>query len=198
MGADPATLSPVGQPIYGYRAAYEQEIPAAESGKYWLAAYVRDEAEGTVQSQPRPVVVALPPASVGLPGSHGASPTYSGTDADFLQAAGNPHFASLRSTLLTAETVTTLLPPFPPLTFIVGDRHVSSTHREEIHATLDAGIPAGGITFPVDPAAVDQLLDQMEDIFNSRNFPRPGLYSLICQVAAMGQPPPPPARHMSQ
>jgi hypothetical protein len=92
---------------------------------------------------------------------------------------------------LTAETVTTLLPPFPPLTFIVGDRHVSSTHREEIHTALDAGIPAGGITFPVDPVAVDQTLNQMEDIFNSRNFPRPGLYSLICQVAAMGQPPPP-------
>ncbi|MDZ4338638.1 MAG: hypothetical protein U1B94_00315 [candidate division NC10 bacterium] len=54
MGVDPATLAPVGQPIYGYRAAYQQEIPVAESGQYWLAAYVRDEAGGTVQSQPRP------------------------------------------------------------------------------------------------------------------------------------------------
>ncbi|HZX61297.1 MAG TPA: hypothetical protein VFF51_06100, partial [Candidatus Methylomirabilis sp.] len=35
-GTDTASPAPVGQPIYGYRAAYQQEIPVAESGRYWL------------------------------------------------------------------------------------------------------------------------------------------------------------------
>jgi hypothetical protein len=42
MGVDPNNLTPVGQPIYGYRQGYQQEIPVAESGVYWVSAYARD------------------------------------------------------------------------------------------------------------------------------------------------------------
>src|SRR5438552_1513196 len=37
LGADPSRLAPVGEPIYGYRPAYQQTIAVAESGSYWIA-----------------------------------------------------------------------------------------------------------------------------------------------------------------
>lgn len=61
LGTQPAALGPVGQPIYAYRAAYQQQIPVAETATYWIAAYARDEVGGLIQSPPRPVVIVVPP-----------------------------------------------------------------------------------------------------------------------------------------
>lgn len=102
LGREPTALAPVGQPIYGYRTAYQQAIPVSESGRYWIAAYAMDEAGGFIQSPPRLVPILVPPSLLAVPhGSHGAPSFYTGTDADFLQPAGNPHFASLKAGIST-------------------------------------------------------------------------------------------------
>lgn len=64
LGTEPNALAPVGQPIYGQRERYEQDIPVAASGRYWVAAYARDEAGEFVQSPPR--VVSLRPLHCSL------------------------------------------------------------------------------------------------------------------------------------
>jgi hypothetical protein len=105
-GTDRAALALVGPPIYGYRDVYQQVIPVLESGAYWLAAYARDEAGGLLQAPPQEVRVAVPRHLFPVPqGSHGALPAYTGTDADFLQPAGQPHYASVQGARKTITTV---------------------------------------------------------------------------------------------
>lgn len=38
LGTDAEMLASVGQPIYGYRLGYRQEVQVAESGAYWVGA----------------------------------------------------------------------------------------------------------------------------------------------------------------
>src|SRR5205823_6350715 len=77
-------------------------------------------------------------------GSHGALPSYAGTDADFLVQAGNPHFASLRALSNTSQ-----------LQRDDGSQSVArligSTHRDEVAAQQGAALPFG---LPVDATSV--------------------------------------------
>lgn len=179
-GTDTASPAPVGQPIYGYRAAYQQEIPVAESGRYWLAAYVRDEAGGTFQSQPRLVAVAVPPRPLAGPhGSHGAPPSYSGTDDDFLQPAGEPHFASLRR---GASTRTTIFTDAPNLIGQV-ERVISSTDRGEALSEQQAPLVLRDLVFPITPDIISPSLDFQDSFFSALGYPRTGLYIVPCFVS---------------
>ncbi|MCI0371695.1 MAG: hypothetical protein L0214_10010 [candidate division NC10 bacterium] len=187
-GADATALTRVGPPIYGQRAAYHQAIPVSASGRYWLAAYARDEAGGTVQSDPLPVQVAVPPPPFGpLPGphgSHGAPPTYTGTDADFLRQAGNPHFASLRRldfsspSLITQEEPFGLFHPFAG----INDRLVASTHSDDVRAGHAQPLTVGPVTLTPNAADIEQAIAHLTEQFVAFGHPRPGLYAVGCRL----------------
>lgn len=183
MGRDPGSLRPVGQPIYGYRDRYEQSIPVQESGLYVLAAYVRDEAGRVVQSRPVPVMVVVPPPPFpddDAHGSHGPLPFYTGTDADFLEPAGEPHFASVRSATTTYQG-TWNFPDYPEVGVVAG-RRVSSTHPDEVLAQQASPITGYGESVAVPRAQVQAAVDQLDESFRGFRYPRPGLYSVTCAV----------------
>jgi len=183
LGTNPASLAPVGQPIYGPRAIYQQAISVSESGAYYVAAYVRDEGDGWFQSPPSRVDIAVAPIPpTGSPGSHGAPSSYTGTDEDFLRPAGQPHFASLRHARRERKVIL-----FADTPFWLGEtsRTVASTHREEVLAEQDQ-VEVRGVTVRIgaDPAgqffSVGRALDLLDADFHFFGYPRPGLYVVEC------------------
>jgi hypothetical protein len=187
MGVEPATLAPVGQPIYGYRAAYQQEIRVGETGRYFIAAYVRDEAGGVIQSEAQAVFVAIPPGPVGPSGSHGAPPQYTETDEDFLRQAGNPHFASLRSLFTTGEGKGRQIGPQGVRLFGDASRMVASTRRDEVLAqqAQQLVVEGPGVTFDVTSGEVQNALTELDLVWGSVGFPRSGVYLVFCVAQAM-------------
>lgn len=164
----------MGQRIYDYWEGYqlEIEIPVTASGLYWSAAYAKDEAGSIIRSSPRPVFVAILPMTQAQPeGSHGAPPSYTGTDEDFLKPAGDPHFASLKDlSLLDTHH------------FIFGSalgffesasprRAIGSTSRDEVLARLSEPLQIGSLRASPDPAAIAAALDRL-DRFVFSSFPR--------------------------
>ncbi len=191
LGRDPAALTPAGQPIYGQRASYEQALPVSEGGGYLVAAYARDEAGSVVQSTPQLVIIHVPPL---LPpdthGSHGPLPFYTGTDDDFLQPAGEPHYASLRRIILNNQQFTTVtaFTGFPPTSFIKSsgfhDRVIASTHRTDVLSGQAPPLTVNGVPFTIDPATVNATLDALDSTFGFLGYPRSGLYIAACTVRA--------------
>lgn len=178
LGADPTVLAPVGQPIYGDRGVYEQEILVAESGEYWVAAYARDEAGAFLQSPPQSVVVAVPSLPpVGSPGSHGAQPPYTGTDEEFRQPVGQPHFASLRKGDSTGTRIF-----FANTPNWMGDveRVIASTDRAEVLSEQQEPLVLRDLVFPITPDLISPSLDFQDSRFNALGYPRPGLYIVPC------------------
>lgn len=165
LGTEPNALAPVGQPIYGQRERYEQAIPVAASGRYWVAAYARDEAGEFVQSPPRVVFVTVPlPPADDPHGSHGPLPFYTGTNADFLQPAGEPHFASLRGASVTSQFAGS------GSVFWRGwsageERGISSTDRNEVLARQARPFLAGGVSVPVKATDVGTSLNRIDNAF---------------------------------
>lgn len=194
LGPEPTALVPVGQPIYGARDHYAQDIPVSESGRYWVAAYARDEGGERVQSAAHPVFVVVPPrplddsrrapapSAIHLSGAHGPLPSYTGTDADFVQPAGNPHYASLRAaTMLNQGTITPFVTFFVTqrrLSFI--ERGVSSTDRNDVQTKQLHPFLIDGVSVPVAPPEVLLRLDQIDQVFGLLRFPRVGLYTVTC------------------
>ncbi len=179
LGSHPTTLSPVGQPIYGPRTIYQQEIPVAESGEYYVAGYARDEAGDSIQSPLQLVVVAVPPPPLPGPhGSHGAPPFYTGTDEDFLRPAGQPHYSALRKGTSTQTGVWNARTPY-----WFGDtmRVGSSTRRDEVLAQQDE-VVLNGISVPIAPAAVAVALDGLDQV-TFAGYPRLGLYVVACRAS---------------
>lgn len=182
LGTQSTELSPVGQPIYGQRAGYQQEIPVAETGEYWIAAYARDEAGDLIQSPTRLVIIVVPPRLSDTPhGSHGAPPSYAGTDEDFLQPAGQPHFASIRSS--ASARITQFGVPGTPAWFGFGQRTVSSTHRDEVPAQQEE-LVIGDVTVHLPLATVENSLSDLDGTFQSLGYPRPGIYIVQCEATA--------------
>ncbi len=195
LGRDPAALTPAGQPIYGQRASYEQALPVSEGGGYLVAAYARDEAGSVVQSAPQLVIIHVPPT---LPpdagGSHGPPPFYTGTDGDFLQPAGEPHYASLRRAILNNQQFITVtaFTGFPLTSFTKSsgfhDRIIASTHRTDVLSGQAPPLTVGGVPFTIDPATVNATLDALDRTFGFLGYPRPGLYIAVCHTAAQFLP----------
>ncbi len=183
LGSDPAALSPVGSPIYEPRPRYQQDLPVRESGTYWVAAYARDESGEVVQSRPRSVFVVVPlrplddsrrldePSSLHLSGAHGPLPVYSRTDADFLEPAGEPHFAALRRIIRTGES-SHINSVFRRGWAASQSRTVSSTQRDEILAQQAPPFTPGGVTLLVNPADVGTALNQLDTAFPALGYPR--------------------------
>jgi len=183
LGSDPAALAPVGQPIYGSRPVYEQEIVVAESGEYWLAAYARDEAGRVIQSPPRPVLIYVPPRLSDQPhGSHGPLPFYTGTDADFLAPAGNPHYATLgrASTVIRSRrTESSIYSPTPWVQESIF-RGVASTNRDAVLQQQAAPLETESQMVTVTPQEVVNALGIQDALFRASAYPRSGLYTVGC------------------
>jgi len=178
LGTDPARLTPIGQPIYGYREIYQQEIPFAEDGVYWIAAYARDEEGNVFQSSPWPVFVMVPPPFPQTSGgSHGAPPSYTGTDEDFLKPSSRePHFASLKALDRTLSDLNI----FGTIESVFVARAIASTQREAVLARQSQPLQVGSKTITFDPAAVREALDRLDRKFGLLSFPRSGLYAVQC------------------
>src|SRR5574341_1747611 len=191
LGRDPSALAPAGQPLYGPHPAYQQDLPVEESGRYWIAAYARDETGAVVRSEPHPVSVFVPPLLPDDPhGSHGPLPFYTGTDADFLQPAGEPHYASLRRAVVRNQRfVTETLTGFTRSEGF-DTRTIASTHRAEVLAQQAPPLEVGGATFLVNPADVLATLDGVDTFWGFLRYPRSGLYTVICHVSARVLPTP--------
>lgn len=181
FGTDPAGLELVGQPIYGLRSAYQQLVSVSESRVYWIAAYALDEEGRMIRSAPRQVLVAIPPIPFhGRHGSHGAPPSYTGTDADFLRQAGEPHFASFRRYSFNSDFLDLFKLRFTNLIIGSIDREVGSTHRDEALAGQDGPLTAGNIQININLSEVRSALDQLDQNFVVFGHPRPGLYLTGC------------------
>lgn len=182
FGVDPNALNPAGAPVYAARAEYHGSVQASESGMYWLAAYAVDESGAVAYSQRRRVIVSVVPLPPPGPhGSHGPPLTYTGTDADFLQPAGEPHYASLRWVTHTTEGVFGFVENSPNIA-VFGAHLVASTNPNEVRAELMRGVTLGGAFFPTDPVTLEQSLASYDVIFPSQQFPRPGLYTVECGI----------------
>jgi hypothetical protein len=149
-----------------------------------VAAYARDETGGLIQSPPRPVTIVVPPPRADTPhGSHGAPPFYTGTDADFLEPAGEPHFASLRKATYAVQQAYTnqRIINNPPAVITTGNvfraRQSSSTHRDEVLAELQG----------FDSHTVQKVLDDLDSDFQFLLFPRSGLYTVHCGATVLIQ-----------
>jgi len=185
FGKDIASMELAGQAVYGFREVYWQDITVPKSGRYNVAAYARDEAGGIIQSPPSPIqiwVINNSPAT-------GTDPQllllYTGTDADFLKPAGNPHFASLSGTTIMASTV--LSKNGIPINAL-GQRHAGSPHKSDVRTQMQAGVDFGGLMIPPDPMQLDQVLSTWDATFAS--FPRTGFYSVACIADGLLSRPP--------
>lgn len=190
VGSDPDQLSKAGQPFYGAADSYDDTVNVRQSGEYWIAAYVRDEAGMIIQSSPVPVIAALVSAfDDAIHGSHGQPPRYTGADADFLQPAGQPTFAALRAGTFTSRSSSTSFNRSGAITSsgVTGSREAASTHREEISATLTS-VDAGGVIFPIDTNSVAQSLGVFDLNFPLLGFPRTGLYAVGCSAPSFVPP----------
>lgn len=175
FGTDPDRLSPVGQPIHSYREFFHQDIAVSETGGYWVVAYARDEAGSVIQSRPGFVIITVPPP---LPsetqGSHGAPPSYTRTDDDFLLPAGEPHFASLKAMNVMDSNVLS----FAQFELTSGRRMVASTSRDVVQSEQSQPFQLGSRTIIVNIPTLQSALNRLDERF--RAFPRPGLYAVDC------------------
>lgn len=186
LGTDPSALDPAGERIYGLRSAYQQVVGVSETRAYWIAAYALDEEGNLIHSAPRLVPVLIPPARLGPRGphgSHGAPPSYTGTDADFLKQAGEPHFASLRRFDQLERGQESEEGTFIVSRFATGVDHlVGSTHPDEVLAGEAQAVTVGGLSFAPNPADVSQQIDALTQNFIIFEHPRPGFYVVRCHL----------------
>ena len=108
-------------------------------------------------------------------GGHGAPPSYTGTDADFLQPAGEPHFASLRRFEMLSQGHTQL---GGNTRWAAVYRLLGSTHPEEVLAAHGQALTVGGLSL-----AGNDVSQQIEDLtgnFTVFGHPRPGFYAVGC------------------
>ncbi len=168
MGTSQDALGPVGEVFYRYKDMYLVNIPI-KSGQYWVAAYTRDENGETIMSPVVPMNVFGPDPPPFFPsGSHGGLTAYTGTDADFLQPAGNPHYASLRLASLVANSTFSF---GGAITGVGVFRDFSSPHQPEIWAELGPGLPAESIS---------QGIAGWNAFFANHGYPRTGVYHFTC------------------
>lgn len=186
LGADPSTLEPAGERIYGLRSGYQQVVGVSETGAYWITAYAVDEEGNLIHSAPRLFPVLIPPARLGPSGprgSHGAPSSYTGTDADFFQPAGEPHFASLRRFDSLSQGQESEAGPFIPDRFAAGVDHlVGSTHPDEVLSGLTQAVTVAGLSFAPAPADVSQQIAALTQNFVIFEHPRPGFYAVGCHL----------------
>jgi hypothetical protein len=71
VGTDPASLVAIGEAVYAMRPDYRHEIVVGKTGRYWVAAYARDEDGAIIRSPTRAVFAAVPPPGIRPHGSHG-------------------------------------------------------------------------------------------------------------------------------
>jgi hypothetical protein len=181
VGLDPGALVRVSPAIYSPEGRYLLTVPVNETGFYWVAAYAMDEEGNVVTSQPDVALVMVVDES-GPEGqgtlSHGDLPSYTGTDADFLVQAGNPHFASLRAHNFTTENRVFIRPQFTAGFYdISAVRTIGSSHRDEVAAEQGTPLPFG---MPVNQTDLANALSTLDQRFVF--FPRPGFYSVRCEA----------------
>jgi hypothetical protein len=185
LSVDSAAWVPVGQRVYGLRSTYHQFLTVGESRSYWIVAYALDEDGAVTWSAPQAVSVAIPPRIVAPHGSHGAPPSYNGTDEDFLRQAGNPHFASLRSAVSTKERfLAESLGPNAQFVRISGEfrRDLASTDPGEVLLGQGDALTVGDFTFRANPSDLQSAITQIDENF-AILFPRTGLYAVTCEVS---------------
>ncbi len=188
LGRTPGALAPAGQPLHGPGPEFHQDLPVTESGPWWLAVYVRDEGGTVLRTEPRPVYVFVPPRLPDDPhGSHGIPPLMAG-DAYFLQPAGEPHYASLRSVVSRNRRFTTQTVSSFVRSAGFDTRTIASTRRQEVLDQQTPPLEVGGRTFAVDLAGVLATLDRLDDSWRVQGYPRSGLYSAVCHVSAQFLP----------
>jgi hypothetical protein len=170
VGRDPASLLRSTATVHRAAATYAAVLPVTDTGVYWIAAYARDEDGNILASEPT-FTVAMALTDHLAHGSHGAPPSYSGTDADFLQIAGEPHFASLRRLDLT-DAISN-----QNGNSLTAARVAASTSRSEVETTSLAPMPLG---LPTNPAQVATSLGSLDQQYVPPFFPRPGLYAVSC------------------
>lgn len=172
LGRSPDALAPVGQPIHASREHYEQDLIVETGGEYWIAAYARDEGGQVIQSSPHVVFLPMPP-SFNAHGSHGAPPSYTGDDQDFLRPAGKPHHASLHSATLTQRSVRVVDEPlFPHLSerVVAEERIIASTDRHVVETHQAQPFVIEGQVVPVDSALYANNSIALRERFNAPDF----------------------------
>jgi hypothetical protein len=120
-----------------------------------------------------------PPPYDGPHGSHGPLPFYTRTDADFLQPAGEPHYASVRAVSITGDATTTDF-----LGRAVHGRMIASTQATEVLAQQSEPLVVAGRSLAVNPNDVRTALGRLDTLFQSLGYPRPGLYTVDCEASA--------------
>ena len=181
IGRSPTGLAPVGTPLYASAEVYQQEVVSTDPGTYWIAAYARDEEGAVIQSPPFPVHIVSPPtSSLGPGGSHGPPPSYSGTDADFLIPAGEPHFASIKS--LSRQN--SIEDTFNTLVLDFGFRQIVDTQRGLVLSGQLQPIQARAGTVAFDGGQISSALDFYDRIYIPPAFPRKGIYAVFCNYSA--------------
>ena len=203
-GADGHFISS-GTPVYGGRELYSEQLAVSETGAYWLTAYAIDEQGSIAQSSPQAVLVVIPSFPTADPSAftttsdltgtddgntleHAtkgttltAPSTYTGTDTDFLQPVGNVHVAALKSEhkVNQGHSDSSRGGTWVVVTN-VGGVWAASTTRSEVAGQLDTPLTVGGESFVWDAAGVQAALDEDLRFFQSRGYPRPGLYGAAC------------------
>lgn len=183
VGVDPMSLVPIGQAVYGARPDYRHEITVGKTGKYWVAAYARDEDGAIIRSPTRAVFAAVPPSGTRPHGSHGPPPSYTATDEDFLRQAGVPHFASMKALRMEAFDLSTEAPfgAFAPFSGSVS-RSIGSTQRGAVSDAQGDAFSLAGSTFSTSAGEVQGAYDTLDQNFAASGFPRPGLSLVTCGV----------------
>ena len=109
--------------------------------------------------------------------------TYTGTDEDFLQPTGNPHYATVRRQEAIYRAVA--LPVERTWGSSTNWKAVSSTHRDEVLSQLQSW-QVEGITEEIPPEDIEYWLNLFEEgVFSAYQYPRSGVYGVTCLVEAI-------------
>lgn len=198
LGREPGALARAGEPVHAPGPDFLLALPVTESGPWWVAAYARDERGAVVRSAPRLTVVLVPPVLPLLAsGPSSSTATFpsetahvsAADDADFLQPAGDPHFAALRRITQTSRRFTIRDPDrFSFFTQGFDARRITSTRPEEVVSDYAPPLTVGGVAFPVDPGEVAAAVAAADAVFADLGYPRSGLYDVRCHVFARFAP----------
>lgn len=181
IGTDPEALAPVSEPLYGRRDHYETEVPIPRSGLYWVAVYAREEGGDVVRSARTLVQVSLPLRRDGPHGSHGAPPSYDLSDADFLEPAGEPHYASPRGTTLVLRGTSVTTEFGAVQSRVASEQRIpSSMDRNDVLSHVMQPYVIEDQVLGASSPEVLASLDSADQTFVREGFPRTGLYSVDC------------------